>query len=377
MIWNLKIGVIMFFSLCFFLQSEKLVNENNPIIKEHSLLIKHPGEEEPIEVVLVEVQNKEGLPIEYYMDVKSVICLKGLCKIIPVRLYWDNIGVYKKYKLKGKATLEKYKADLFEPSDYLKLQSILANPNSPFKDIRLSEVVTVVNELDTNEVDAVSGATTLELDEKDTVPGAALTCYTLWHWANGAVVSKIQNQTGSSVSIKQLEDFILNENNSYFYIAINEIHQRNAFTKSVIDVVIRKILLDDSLVKTSFQYFEKTKPEQYFYAAEKLFYEGGKNLKLAAIQSLKTTKYQIPVSYLDHLSFEIKNMKSFQEISLFLGLIELKKPNSNIIIQNVLPSLKADFLTARRVYWFLINEKLSDEQKQKVNEFQEKYKNQL
>lgn len=377
MIWGLKIGFVFFFSFWFTLPSGLLFYVDNPIVKEHNVLIKHPGEEKPIEVTLVEISNKEGLPVEYYMDVQSVICLEGVCKVIPVRLYWDNIGNFKKYRLEEGKTLEKYKADLFDSSDYSKLHTILANPDSPFKDVRLNEVLTVVNELDTHEVDAISGATALELDEKDTVPGAALTCYTLWHWANGEVVSIIQNQTGYSASIKQLESFILDADNTYFTIAVKELQRRKLYPRTIIDAILKKIKDNEMLIRPALKYFEKAIPEMYFYAIERLIYDGGSTHKLAAIQSLKDTDFTINKSDLDQLSLEIIKMDNFQEITALLGLMELKNPNSKMVIDNVFLLLESNFIIARRAYWFLNYEKITVEQQQILDDFFEKNKHRL
>ena len=255
MIWGLKIGFVFFFSFWFTLPSVLLFYVDNQIVKEHNVLIKHPGEEKPIEVTLVEISNKEGLPVEYYMDVQSVICLQGVCKVILVRLYWDNIGNFKKYLLEEGKTLEKYKADLFDSSDYSKLHTILANPDSPFKDVRLNEVLTVVNELDTHEVDAISGATALELDEKDTVTGASLTCYTLWHWANGEIISIIKNITGNSASSDNLFNFLINENKTYFFVALEVLNKRKIYTNKFVETIIQQSFKDENLLKTSIQYF--------------------------------------------------------------------------------------------------------------------------
>ena len=340
----------------------------------HEVLIKHPGEKEPVKTILNEIQNEVGLSIEYNMDVYSVICLEDVCKIIPVKLYWNNIGVYQKYELAKGETLEKYEADLFAPEDYIKLQIILSDINSPFKEVYIDEILTVPDEHGDEDLDAVSGATALELDEKDTVPGAALTCYTLRHWANGEVVSKIKNQTGASVSEEQLQDFILNENNTYFHVALNALEKRDSYTKPLIKTIIEKVLNDKSLLRTAFNYFKKSSPELYFYAAERLFLEGKKEQKLAAIQSLKQTDFKIPDSYLDRFSSELKTLKSYQEVSLLLGLMESKNPNSKVVIEQVFPLLEADLLIARRVYWFLKTEKLSSKQKRILKSFEKKNK---
>ncbi|WP_303317284.1 hypothetical protein Q4Q34_01615 [Flavivirga abyssicola] len=375
MINLLKIVLWILIPIVLF-NSPKL-EQNTYKIVSHEVTVKHPGEKEPVKTILEEIQNEEGLPIEYTMNVYSVICLEEVCKIIPVKLYWNAIGVYKKYELAEGETLEKYEADLFESKDYIKLQSILANDDSPFKDVYIDEILTVPDEHGNEDVDAVSGATALELDEKDTVPGAALTCFTLWHWANGNVISIIKNQTGLSASDQQLQDYILHENNAYFHIALRELQNRSLYTKPVIDTIIKKALKDNTLLRTVFNYLKITSPELYFYATKRLFFEGEKEQKLAAIQSLRKTNFDIPSSYLDGFSSEISKLSSYQEVSLLLGLMENKNPNSKVVIENVFPLLETNILIARRSYWFLKNQELNLEQSKQLQAFYEKYKSRL
>lgn len=371
------IKIYSWFLIPFLLFFNLKTNQRSYKTIPHEVVIKHPGEKEPVKTILEEIQNEEGLPIEYTMDVYSVICLEEVCKIIPVKLYWNAIGIYKKYELEKGETLEKYEADLFEPEDYIKLQSILSNDDSPFKEVYIDEILTVPAEHGNEDVDAVSGATALELDKKDTVPGAALTCFTLWHWANGDVVSKIKKQTGLSASEEQLQEYILNKNNAYFDIALTALQNRDSYTKPVMNTIIKKVLKDDTLLRASFNYFKKAPPELYFYSAERLFFEGGKEQKLAAIQSLREIDYEIPNNYLNGFSSEISKLNSYQEVSLLLGLMESKNNNSKTVIKNVLPLLDADFLIARRSYWFLKNQLLSKEQQEKLKTFFEVNKNRL
>ncbi|WP_452228502.1 MULTISPECIES: hypothetical protein [unclassified Lacinutrix] len=338
--------------------------------------IKHPGEDDFVEVILTEVQNKNGLPIEYYMDVKSVICLAEVCKVIPVTLYWNNIGQYKKYQIKKGVTLEKYEADIFEPNDYKKLQNILENSDSPFRDVFLEDIWTVPSAID-QDVDAISGATILSLDEKDTVPGAALTCYTLWHWANGNIVSVIKEKTSKSVSNSQLKNFITNDNHTYFNIALKELEQRNIYKADFVDIIIYRVLKDDFLLKNAFGYLEKARPDTYLYAVSEVFFQGEKKQKLSAIRSLNNSEIDIPKLYLDRLSEKFKNLESYQEVSSLFELMQNKNPNSSTVNKNVISLLDSDIFIARRAYWFLSNQKLTSKQEKKFREFQRKNKDKL
>jgi len=137
--------LLLLFPLWVFIQSGNTISENKTKEITHNIAVHHPGKgRDNIEhVELVEIQNKKGLSVEFYMDVESVICLEEVCKIVPVRIYWNNIGEYIKYELEDGVTLEKYEADFFEKEDYSKLQSILSNFNSPFKNVRVDEILKV------------------------------------------------------------------------------------------------------------------------------------------------------------------------------------------------------------------------------------------
>lgn len=342
----------------------------------HSISIKHPGEEGTVEVVLIEVQNKNGLPVEYYMDVESVICLEEVCKVIPVTVFWNNIGEYKKYKLEEGATLEKYEANLFEPNDYKKIHTILQNKNSPFKDVYLEDIWTVPSTL-SEDVDAVSGATILELDENDTVPGATLTCYTLWHWANGNIVSVIRNQTGESVSEDQLKEFIANNNETYFNIALSALKRRNIYDESFVDAIIHRVLNEGFLLKEAIAYIEKSPTDEYLKTLSGLFFKGKKEHKLSVIRSLNNSKIKIPKSYLDALSEGFILFESFQETSALFELMQNKNQKSLVVNNNAMPLLDSDFLIARRAFWFLCHQELTSSQKKILQEFYRRNKERL
>jgi len=342
----------------------------------HTISIKHPGEVYAIEATLIEVQNEGGFPIEYHMDVESVICLADVCKVIPVTLYWDNIGKYQKYILQKGATLEKYEADLFEANDYRKLHGILENMKSPFKDVFIEDIWNVPS-AQNQDTDAISGATILELDERETVQGAALTCYTLWHWANGNIVSVIKNITNKSVSNEQLKGFILSENETYCKMGFNELKTRNLYDESYVNVVVKKVLNDNNLLKEAFSYLEKCPPDIYLNASSKLFFEGEKEHRLSVISSLKNTHLDIPISYFESFSSEIEQLESFQEISALLELIQNRNLNSSIVNNNVIPLLDSYFIVARRAYWFLSNQELTSSQEKKLQDFKKENKERL
>lgn len=342
----------------------------------HKIMIKHPGEKNPVQVILFEIQNEAGFPVQYRMDVNSVICLAQVCKVIPVTLYWSNTGQYQRYELQKEATLEKYEADLFETDDYVKLDAILKNDDSPFKDVYIEDIWTVPSTL-SEEVDAISGATILELDEKDTVPGAALTCYTLWHWANGNIVSEIKNCTSISVSNEQLEVFISHRDVTYFDIALQALQDRNLYKAIFVDAVMNRILKNEALLDRGFTYLEKAPIKTYLQAASVLFFKGEKLQKLAAMRSLLEVDTKVSVAYLEKWTEIISTLGTFQEVSALLDLIEKKDIDSEEVNTSVIPLLQSEFLIARRAYWFLYKQRLNPSQIKVIKAFQKKYKARL
>ncbi|UMB54040.1 hypothetical protein MKD41_00850 [Lutibacter sp. A64] len=310
------------------------------------------------------------------MDVKSVICLENVCKVIPVRVYWNNLGQYLKYELNEGATLEKYEADLFEKEDYIKLHAILLNENSPFKSVQVDEILKVTDESH-NEVDAVSGATALDLNEEDTVKGAALTCYTLWHWTHGDIQSIIRNITGLSCKSKDFKSFLKDDDVKLKLFSIEQLVATNFYKKDVTETVIKETIKNPTLTKASINYLENASKNIYLSASLRLIKKGTNLQKILVLNSLLNTKKEISKSYLDELSNEASGLNSFQEVSLFLKLMRIKNSNSKKVKQNVFPLLKQDFIIGRNVYWFLKEQKLNKDEIIILNEFQKQYKNEL
>ncbi|MGB5419062.1 hypothetical protein [Algibacter sp.] len=377
MVGKLKAYILIIFPFWILIQNGTDIFNKELIKIQHTVHVKHPGEKNPVEIILNEIQDEKGLSTKYYANVESVICYKEVCKVVSVRIYWNNIGEYQKYELGEGVTLEKYEAELFDAQDYKKLHTVIADKKSPYKDLFVDDILSVVNTEGNGDLDAVSGATAVKLDDKDTVPGAALTCFTLWHWANGNIIPIIKKITGKSASNKQLTHFLKDENKAYYFIAIDELINRNNYTSTLVDIIINEAIQNEHLIKPSISYLESSPPNIYFPSVKTIFGGANEDQKLASIKSLQNIKHEIPKGYLDDLSNEINNLKSFQETTRFIDLLETKTSASNIVIENLLPLLDGDFLKARRVYWYLSNEKLSVEQKNRVDSFFEKHKNQL
>ena len=375
----LTVFIGLLFSLFVLNKSTTTVTKSASEIK-HKLQINHPGKEngEISNVILVEIQNKKGLAMEYYMDVESVICAEEVCKVVAVRLFWDEIGTYKKYELAENITLEKYDGKPFEKSDYLKLDTILAKGNSPFKEFRIEEILnTVVSYDDGTPPDAVSGATLIQIDANETIDGAALTCFTLWHWVNGEVQSKIRQISSENFKEQDFISYLNNGSLQHKMVALEQLILRKNYSKKLIESVIQQSNKNKELLKTAIIYFENGSSEIYFEAIGKLFENEDEPARIAIFNSLLKTTHKTPVSFYDKISKEMQSSTSFQEISMFFRLLEKQQTSSKTMLETSFLMLKKDLMISRRTYWFLKEQSLNNDQKRQLDSFYIKNKDKI
>jgi len=350
--------------------------ENTVVLqKKHKVKVVVPGKSELAmqEYDLYETGGTDGIPGEYYMDVASVNCYESVCKVVPVRIFWNNLGEYLRFELKSGIRLEKAGGKPFSEEDYKKLHHILQDRNSVFKNVSIDDLV---NPVSIEGVDAVTGATMLVIDINKTIKGAALSCYTLWHYANGGIISEIQQITGEACTNEQLRKFLENGDYNYKDFALQQINKKRVYDKKTVDEVIKQAHVYNELFKASVRYFEIAPDDIYFDAVKLLFKNGNGNHRISLLYSLYRTNKILPDHYFDDISLFIPNL-SFQEIDLFLDVLEQKNTSSEIILDQIINLLDQNIFIARRAYWYLNGQKLSVEQQNKIVAFQERNKDYL
>ena len=143
--------------------------------------------EDSLETInLVECQAPNGLTNWFSSDINKSVCTDKQCKMVNVRLFWDGVGNYHHFELINNEPLTKTDHSVFTADDYEKLNLILKDSLSVFKDLKIEELVTEKRE----DVDGISGATSKSLSEY-VVRDAVYTCFTLWHTVYGIRKSQI------------------------------------------------------------------------------------------------------------------------------------------------------------------------------------------
>lgn len=344
----------------------------------HQVEVYHPGRADIHGVTqeLVELQDATGHPVEFYMDVRSVICLDTKCKIVPVRLFWDHLGFYKRYELARGVKLEKAEGKLFTRDDYRKLHQVLQQENSPLKQLKLEDLVAEGNEQLV--VDAIAGATIL-IDEGAVVEGAAWTCYTLWHWVYGDVVKIIRQITGDANSLEELRTFLNEGDEDHQVFALEQLLARGAYDSQTADAVIDLASgASQQLSKQLLKYVEQAPSVLYYDAMGRLFNNGDDKQRIMYLNSLLETENIPPPGFYDKFSQQLCHLNSYQEVNILLNIFENKKLSSTEIIKQALCLLDHDkFLIARRAYWFLESQDLPAAAHERVELFERNYSDKL
>lgn len=348
------------------LPSDKIICETD-----YEIEVLHPGIalDKPIQKNLVQSKCNGKVENEYYMDVESVVCGDSQCRIDIIRIYWDELGFFNKLKLPEDVELEKAEGAVFTSEDYLKLNTILSDKNSELKDVNKYEVT---GSGAGEGIDAFSGAT-VALGADSYVKGAVWTCYTLWHWANGSTVNSIRNITGDGMTAKGLVNWLESDELERQLFAIQQLtrkkYQDADALKAVLELAAQK---NKDLQKHCIQYIEELSEIPYFKSILTLLIMNNHDLSVLTLNSLLEKELRFPDEYIEELGRNVVSRDSYQQIDLYLKILEKQKTVSAETVENCLNLIKHDnFLIARRAYWFLSQQKVSNQQKLLLKTFYE------
>lgn len=367
----LLVGFFAFFGV------EKANEKVGQLIKiNHKVSIVHPGisDSEAIEYTLVEVNQDVNTANYFYMDVESVVCGSQVCKVDIVRLFWDELGQFTKLKMLNNSALEKNEGILFTKEDYNKLDVILSDVNSPLQNFYKHELV---NDSHANAADAYSGATVV-INNNAIVEGAVWTCYTLWHWANGDVVSQIREITSSNYKNEALKAFLQSSNINYRVFALEQCIAKKLVQSDYLNQVVSMSFTSKKEVELMLAYLEFVNADAYGKSIHKLFKIYNKNQRVLLLNALIKTKQVLPTSFLEPFSANIVEEEFYQNIYLMLELFSIKKVNSPIVNQHVLELLNNEsILISRSAYYFLKGQKLESKSLVKLKSFESENKDRL
>jgi hypothetical protein len=123
--------------------------------------VHHPGinSSNAVDHILIQRTLANGRDYEYYIETDSVSCGNDRCTVVPVRLFWDQLGFYLRIELEPETHLEKGKDRPFTAADYRKLDQVLANRNTDIWKVWTDQLVQY--RPSEKETDGVTAATIL------------------------------------------------------------------------------------------------------------------------------------------------------------------------------------------------------------------------
>jgi hypothetical protein len=345
----------------------------------HRVHVRHPGfpSDEPKAYTLYQINDEKGFPSEYRMTVDSVICPEQTCQIIAVDMTWDALGRYQRYALPPGGFLEKglpaeertaktgaaasVESVAFTEADYQKLDAILKDAHSLLGQQKLPDVVRLSSKGD---VDGITGATPASVRDA-VVEGASLTCYHLWHWANGEVAGIAKELTHRQCGEAMLLSFLSSGKPHDALFALEHLRLHGLFSPSAVQAVSGAMRGGDrERIDLGLAYLREALPDQEpFYANVAAVILSGSGAVRAYLLGRLASEPSLPVRFFETLGADLPNWNSYYEIHLFLRLAEKSGYTSPSLIAQASKILEnPDFFIARRAHGFLSNQPALDAQ---------------
>ena len=143
---------------------------------------------------VVQSTDENGFPTGYALTFTTHVCVDEQCRMVKVTMHWDALGYYERLEYPADTPLTKKKHVPFAAEDYAKLDQILKDRDSILGSQPLEIFGAPVQQPEVPGIDGWSGATPQAVKDA-VVDDAAYTSWTMWRWANGEIVPKLQSLT--------------------------------------------------------------------------------------------------------------------------------------------------------------------------------------
>lgn len=340
-----------------------------------------PGDSGAMPCEVVQVLDANGDPTEYFMDVDSVVCADAKCDIVTVRIYFDPLGSYVRYKLPSRGNLTKLGHKPFSRVDHQKLHQILSDPYSQLKSFKLDEITMPKGSPgDADDVDGISGATVLT-KRKMVVAGAAYTCLTLWHWSHGEVVNVIRDMTVGASDKQDLIRYLNSGQHKHVVFAADQLRTQNLFDAESTAAVMHVIRHgNERSTDAALRYLAKasieTGVDHFLCCSEDECLVANPLKRVKFLDALRKTTQELPTGYVDRLSDWLRRADSYYEVHLLLSLLERENVTSKEAIRGAMLQLESDnALVVRRSYRWLKAQELNDTQQKELEAFEQQHPN--
>lgn len=337
-----------------------------PDIKTIAVTVDHPALEDGPEEMSLRQVFEGGASSYFFLEVESVLCADHICMVVPVRLFWDNYGRYKRYELEPGVELEKGEGLPFEKEDYEQLDRILANEESALRELSYADITqTKVH----GEVDAMSGATALILSDQESIEGATWTCFTLWHWVHGEMKTRIREAYALTLEQRQLREMLDSKEEEMKLFAYESLAYREDLeedTEWALLAQAPRLTLEEARIICTAQ--AKWPLDFRVQLSQSLLTNPAEAVRLISLETIDKNEQEKEFKPLlfDHL----ETISSLPEADKVLNILGRYGPLMSTEVDAMQEILKEkDLLITRRLFYFLQNQKLSASQQSVMDDF--------
>ncbi|MCL4205301.1 MAG: hypothetical protein KJ000_22690 [Pirellulaceae bacterium] len=202
-----------------------------------------PGEP-PRVYEIVASDDENGFPAGYALSFQTHVCIDEQCRMVRVTMHWNALGYYQRLECPPDLPLTRKQHVPFTPEDYAKLDRILMDRDSILGGQPLEALVKPVIEAQNPEIDGLSGATPQTVKDS-VVEDAAYTTWTMWHWANGEIVPKLQALTEPRVTSDYLRYLLRSEDRRDVDFALRYLQKHPPARELLVDEMFHVLLHGD------------------------------------------------------------------------------------------------------------------------------------
>jgi hypothetical protein len=204
---------------------------------------------------ITELRGSNGLPIWFSRDFYQEVCLTGLCKMVPYRIYWTGVLTYLGIEVNEWEPLTKSDHSVFKPEDYNTLDRILMDSLSVFRKMKPEDLTVPSDKSGSNEVDGLSGATNPSITSY-VVKDAVYTCFTIWNAVYGPTYKKIKELLQQRAGSDYLRLVFGEKDPAYIMWGIEFVKNHNTYHSQFYKTILTFIKSENPVIsRSALKYF--------------------------------------------------------------------------------------------------------------------------
>jgi hypothetical protein len=334
--------------------------------------------EPPRTYELAASHDENGFPAGYSLSFHTHVCIDEQCRMVRVTMHWNALGYYQRLECPPDLPLTRKKHVPFTPEDYVKLDRILRDRDSILAGQPLDALVKPMVEAENPGIDGWSGATPQTVKDS-VVEDAAFTTWTMWHWANGEIVPKLQALTEQRVTPNYLRQLLRSEDRRDVDFALHHLLKHPATDELLADDVFHVLLHGDrEHVALSLQLLDRSVRDKRQLHGRLI--EAFCNMSTSyspMVLDYFAAQPELPADTLEGLTAILNKLPYFQ-VHLTLRLLDAKgfcSERAETYVAGLLDH--ENFFIARRASEHLSRQTLGEATKQRLEAFREKHRDRL